>query len=297
MDTELITIDGHSAPFHTWPAIHDQHLTPIHFAHANGFPAGSYQSLLQELSQNRLVCALDHRATWSGIGHPPNRFHWGSAADDLIQAIELKHPQGVIGIGHSLGAVMTLLAAAKRPDLFKQIILIEPVMFPTKMFLQLGWMPMWLRNKTIPIAKRTAKRKAVWDSTEQFIDYHMGKPVFAGIQREVMQDYARHGLRPTPSSLDDRHPEASHRSELTFPPAWESHIFKTPAYVWGAYKTLKVPCVCLRGGDSNWISEHSWQKVQRLRPDVRIETLAGLGHMAPLQDPHGVAQIILKNIK
>ena len=62
MNTQLIRIDGHHVPVHVWLAQHNTDLTPLHFAHANGFPAGSYDKLLQLLAQERTVYAMDHRA-------------------------------------------------------------------------------------------------------------------------------------------------------------------------------------------------------------------------------------------
>ena len=288
MRTETITVHNHTAPLRIWEAIHDDGQVPIHFAHGNGFPAGTYAAFIQPLAQQHRVYALEHRAIWHGVGAPPKGFSWHDAADDMIAAIEQFSPNGVIGVGHSLGGVMTLLAAAKRPDLFKQIILIEPVIFPTRTFIQAAWMPMWLRAKVINIAKRTAQRRSVWDSQDAFVDYHMSKSAFKGIDRAVMMDYAAHGL-----ALDNTSEQLHH----TFPPAWEAHIFRSPAYVWRALTKLKVPCICLRAERSQWISPHSWDKWQKMRPDYPVLILPNLDHMAPLQNPSEVAAAVLQQLR
>ena len=49
--------------------------------------------------------------------------------DELIDEVEAKYDHPIIGLGHSSGAATTLLAAAKRPELFEKIILLDPVVF------------------------------------------------------------------------------------------------------------------------------------------------------------------------
>jgi pimeloyl-ACP methyl ester carboxylesterase len=286
MNTRILNIHGKNAPLHIWQPAHETSQVPLHFAHGNGFPAGTYAAMLRELAHERTVYATEHRAAWTGVGAPPSRFSWGHAADDMITAIEQISPSGVIGVGHSLGGVMTLLAAAKRPDLFQQIVLIEPVMFPTRAFVQMGWMPMWLRARLFSVAKRTVRRRAHWSSHDEFVDYHIDKAAFRGISREVMMDYAQHGLRP--------HGDAWQHS---FPTSWEAHIFRTPAYVWGAVAKLSVPCTVFRAEQSNWVPDVSWQKWKKMRPDYPISVLPKLGHMAPLQNPSAVAQAVLEKIQ
>jgi pimeloyl-ACP methyl ester carboxylesterase len=282
MQTQYLSIHGHRAPLRVWDSKNQTQHTPLHFAHGNGFPAGTYDAMLQKLSNERHVFALEHRAIWEGVGAPSTRFSWGHAADDLIAAIEQVAPSGVIGVGHSLGGVMTLLAAAKRPDLFHQIILIEPVMFPTRAFVQMGWMPMWLRGQLFSVAKRTARRRATWSSQDEFVDYHIDKPAFRGISREVMMNYAQHGLHPRNGAL-----------QHSFPTSWEAHIFRSPAYVWRAVAKLSVPCTIFRAEQSQWIPDVSWQKWQKMRPDYPVTILPKLGHMAPLQNPDAMATAVL----
>lgn len=289
MQTQNVVIHGDTATVNVWRNANHRDQTPIHFAHGNGFNAGTYRAFVEQLATERDLFALNHRATWtvSRDQKPPAGFSWQAAADDMIAGIEQFAPDGVIGVGHSLGGVMTLFAAAKRPDLFKQIILIEPVVFPTRMFLAVGWMPVKWRLKFAKIAQSTLRRRDVWASVDEFVDFHIAKPAFHGISREVMTDYAVHGLRPT---------LGGDRLELVYPKVWEAHIFLTPAYVWRALATLKVPCVCFRAERSQWIPNASWQKWQKIRPDIPLHVLPKLDHMAPLQDPIGVAQKVLSQL-
>ena len=44
----------------------------------------------------------------------------------------------VIGVGHSLGGVLTLYAAIRRPDLFRALVFIDPVFLPPAVLAQVA---------------------------------------------------------------------------------------------------------------------------------------------------------------
>ena len=295
MNTQLIRIDGHHVPVHVWLAQHNTDLTPLHFAHANGFPAGSYDKLLQLLAQERTVYAMDHRATWDSSPYqPPSQFTWHSAANDLIAAIEQVAPKGVIGVGHSLGAVTTLLAAIKRPDLFKQILLIEPVMFPTRMFVMFAGVPKPLRARVFGLVQKTLQRRERWTTGDEFTKALSGKSLFKGFSAEVFQDYATHGLRTSNKRVMPH--VSSEPLTLNFRKTWEAQVFLTPPYVWRKIKRLQVQCVVWRGETGDVVPIDAWHKWEKIRPESPVYVLPKLGHMAPLQAPTLMADEIQKNL-
>jgi len=98
----------------------------IHMSAANGFTATSYLEFLNFFSDQHSITGMDCRGTWAECETPPPSFKMKHFADDLIQAIEQQHHKPIIGMGHSQGGFVTLLAAIKRPDLFSKIVLIEP---------------------------------------------------------------------------------------------------------------------------------------------------------------------------
>ena len=88
----------------------------IHFAHANGVPAKVYQKLFDALSDQFDVIYVPLIGTDQRY---PVDNHWESMTQQVIDSIVQKaNGRKVIGIGHSLGAVLTFKAALKRPDLF-----------------------------------------------------------------------------------------------------------------------------------------------------------------------------------
>ena len=301
MHIRSLAVHEHTATVAVWEHPNSTVL-PIHFAQGNGFVAGVYRQMIEPLAQQHTVYATHHRASWASVHphQPPSRFSWASAADDLIASLDALNrerathsadtasTQKFIGVGHSLGGVMTLIAAHRRPDLFEKIVLIEPVMFPNRAIWTLNAIPMALRYRLLPMAKRTLNRRDVWGSHQEFMDYHARKSAFYGIPPSVMQDYAHYGLRAR---------ERQDGLELSFPKTWEAHIFRTISNGWQALKELKVPCVAIRGADSQWIPQRSWDKWQRMRPDVPVLVMPEVGHMAPLQQPQEMAQWVLRCIE
>ena len=96
----------------------------IHFAHANGVPSKVYQKLFDGLKD-------EYDIIYVPLLGPDKRYpidnHWNSLTNQVIDSI-VRQANGskVIGLGHSLGSVLTFQAALKRPELFQQVIMIDP---------------------------------------------------------------------------------------------------------------------------------------------------------------------------
>ena len=98
----------------------------IHFAHANGIPSQTYQKLFTALSDDYDVIYVP---LLGASEYYPVDNHWKILTQQVIDSIE-SQAQGrqVIGVGHSLGALTTFMASRLRPDLFSQVIMLDPPM-------------------------------------------------------------------------------------------------------------------------------------------------------------------------
>ncbi len=87
---------------------------PIHFFHANGFPAETYKELLSLIDG-------DIQDPLSVIGKQIHEVKEGyhEFTDEIIEHASKTHGEG-IAIGHSFGGTLYLLAEAKEPGLFKK---------------------------------------------------------------------------------------------------------------------------------------------------------------------------------
>ena len=66
MQTRPLMVDSHINTLAFWDSPNAQAM-PIHFAQGNGFVAGVYRQMLEQLAQQQTVYATHHRATWEGV--------------------------------------------------------------------------------------------------------------------------------------------------------------------------------------------------------------------------------------
>ena len=101
---------------------------PLVFAHANGFPPATYRMFLEELSRQFQTTAFAIRALWQG-SESSSIASWRELAGDFGQALSHRWGRPVIGVGHSLGGTLSIMAAAADASLFSALVLIDPVVF------------------------------------------------------------------------------------------------------------------------------------------------------------------------
>ncbi|AUW60648.1 hypothetical protein C1T17_20825 (plasmid) [Sphingobium sp. SCG-1] len=99
----------------------------VHFAHATGLNAQTYQPLLERFSCQFRVAAWDMR----GHGHSPlpainaGFEGWETLERDLEEVV-VKLGEKVHLVGHSIGATLSIMLAARRPDIVASVAALEP---------------------------------------------------------------------------------------------------------------------------------------------------------------------------
>ena len=257
----------------------------IHFSGANGIPVGVYQSFLKQFADEYSIQAVDCRATLADQ-QPLSSFHFPDFADDLIEIIESKHSAPVIGMGHSFGAHITLIAAIKRPDLFSQLVLIEPASITSRWFdLIYRRLPKRLVFKLVPMIAKTAQRKPFWSDHQSFIDRYSNHPTYKRFTAEAMQAYAKHGLRPN----------LGEGFELVFAREWEAHIFRRVEYIWKYLAKCDLPCLFLKAEHSNLYSDKVFHSNNKgLGENFTGAVLPDTHHLLPLEKPERCHQAVSK---
>lgn len=255
----------------------------VHFSHANGYPPQSYRQLIDLLTPNHHVIASYHRPLWRPPVNPKEVTSWHDLADDLILYLDTRVKQKVYGVGHSLGAVVTLFAAIKRPDLFKGVILIEPVIMPPSLMFVFGLSPMFIKKK-IPMFKKAAGRLDLWDSKQDAFDFHRKKHVFKKISDQALWDYINCG-----TELD-----SNNRVTLTFSKEWEVHCYTLMPNLWPFIGKCHVPVIAIRGGDSDVLLPSAWQRWQRKTPSHQFVEIPETSHLLPFENPKAITDLIVR---
>ena len=258
----------------------------MHIAAANGFPPQTYLPMLRAwLDDYRVIC-LPPRALWGGQRPPTDYQDWRTLADDLLAGFEAWDLRDVIALGHSMGAIVSMLAAIKAPQRFKALILLDPVMLPPAELERIGMA--WRRQTVdkLPLAARAKRRRRFFNSRGEALAHFRAKPLFADWRADALRQYIEHGLRA----------RADHDGlELTWPPEWEAWYFATVHLkIWETLPKLEglVPTLILRGETSAAFVKEAFENMKRALPSAAGGEVAGYGHLFPQSAPQKTSQMI-----
>ncbi|MFN8560842.1 MAG: alpha/beta hydrolase [Anaerolineae bacterium] len=88
-----------------------------------------------------------------------------------------------VGVGHSLGGHAVTLAAAREPELFAALLLIDPVIMPREYYVGV-----------VEFEHFTARRRNEWASPDEMHARFSERPPFSSFKPEVLRDYVDYGL-------------------------------------------------------------------------------------------------------
>ena len=249
----------------------------VHFSHGNSFPAGSYRQFLQQLEDVYDVHAVDM------YGHDPEypvTDGWSNLVDQLIARIEA-YGEPVILLGHSLGGMLSLMAAYKRPELVRCVVMLDsPVVA--------GWRAaLWRLAKGQGWGHRfspgqlSRRRRNVWPDRAAAHAHFAGKPLFAAFAPGVLDDYLEHGL--------EAHPDGG--VQLRFSREVETEIYNAlPHHLGGLTgKPFPVPIGFIGARDSVELRQAGLKATRRLVGEHFVEIDGG--HLFPLESPSSAAQL------
>jgi len=261
-------------------------------AHANGYPPEVYRSFLDTFLGTYQTRAIYLRPFWPD-SDPDSLKDWRVFRDDYLEALpshlEASGGDGtLIGMGHSLGGMTTLMAAIEAPERFRALVLIEPSLFPGWMgFLMRALAPLRLFRHIHPLLRTTLRRRTSFPDQESMFQNYRRKHIFAAIPEHVLRDYVR-GLAV---------PREDGSVCLKYSPEWEVRIYETAGsadrYVWNNISRIPCPVLVLRGGESDTLSQKTVERLARSLPRGRALTLPSVGHLLPMEDPEGVAAVVL----
>lgn len=253
---------------------------PLHFYHANGFPTSTYLPLLTSLTEGYRVIGLGLRGQ---DAQSPGNTSWHRVAQDLICFLDDKQLGPVLGVGHSVGGVATMLAAAKRPDLFSKVILIDPVIHSFKYLVVLA-IKRLLGNKQNSLAAQRARvRKSQWASRNEFYDYCKTKSLFSRFDDDFLKSYITYGAKPANDG----------GIELLCPPEAEARIFENyPLDVWSWISRQKNPTLIIRGEYSDVLSENCVDQFCKKAGNANPCLIPGAGHLIPMEKPKELLAVI-----
>jgi len=272
----------------------------IVFSHANSFPASTYRVLFKSLrARGFAVRAVDQ------FGHDP-RYPVTSNWPHLVQQLAdfaspevQQHGQGAWLVGHSLGGFLSLMCAARHPQLggypVKGVLLIDsPVLG--------GW-----RARTLELVKRTQlvgsvspgkvsrRRRNTWPSEAAALAHFASKKAFARWDPQVLRDYIAHGTHDAPHG-------SGHHRVLSFDRDVETAIYNTLPHNLDRLlrrHPLQCPVAFMGGTGSLEMKQVGMAMTHRLVGKEHPERLLMIegSHLFPMEKPQETAAGIEKLLR
>ncbi len=257
----------------------------IVFSHANGFPAGTYRVLFEAWrGAGYAVHALEK------FGHDPHypvTSNWPKLRDQLIHFIEtevapVRRP--VFLVGHSLGGLLSLIVASRRPDLVRGLVMLDSPAIT-------GWRAHGLQvfkatglMKRVSPGKVSRTRRHEWPSREAVAKHFAAKHAFARWDPRLLADYVAAGFE-----------ERGGRTVLAFDRTIETHIYDSlPHHLGGMLRRHPPRCpVAFLAGTQSTEARQAGLAASRALARERFGWVEG-SHLFPMERPDQTAAEVLR---
>ncbi|MDO9406315.1 MAG: alpha/beta hydrolase [Polaromonas sp.] len=253
------------------------------FSHGNSFPASTYRVLFDSLEkrgfQVRAIEKFGHDLAYPVTSNWPHLVQ--QLADFTAREVASTGTAAFL-VGHSLGGFLSLMCAARHPELGGQAV--RGVLMLDSPLIG-GW-----RAAALSVAKRaqlvgtvspgavSQRRRNEWLGRDEVFDYFRSKKAFAAWDEQVLRDYIEHGTHDADSPARQR--------LLSFDRDVETTIYNTlPHNLEGMLRRhpLKCPVAFIGGRQSSEMRQVGMTLTTRVTQG-RLMMLDG-SHLFPMERP------------
>jgi len=254
----------------------------IVFAHANGFPAGTYEPIFDVW--RREGWRVEAPARFSHDARYPVTSNWPRLRDQLTDFIVANDLAGAMLVGHSLGGLVSLMTACRRPDLVGGLVMLDSPIVT-------GW-----RAHSVHMAKRAGliervgpgaiarKRRHEWPSREAVHAHFAAKSAFARWDPRMLEAYVKAGFE-----------EVEDKVVLAVRREIETRIYNTlPHHVPALLRKHPPRCAVgfIAGTRSAEMRQGGFASSHKLAGD-RWRWIEGT-HLYPMERPDDTAMLVLE---
>jgi lipase len=249
--------------------------------HATGFHCRVWDQVIQRLPQSHAI-ALDQRSHGRSTQTPITS--WAHFGEDLAGFVQARELHGLVGVGHSMGAHALVQAAAREPQRFQALLLVDPVIASPAAYhapnpvLGSGMHP-------------AAKRRSRFASAEEMIERFATRRPYDLFDAQSLRDYCIHGLLPAADGQG---------LELACTPLTEASVYMTGranASVYASVRALQIPVWVMRARQRTPEADPFDYSYSPTWPELADEFRFGRdllipdrSHFLPMEDPTQVAQ-------
>lgn len=268
----------------------------IVFSHANSFPAGTYGLLFRSLRARGFTVKAVEK-----FGHDPRypvTSNWPhlvrQLADFAAPEIE-SHDGPAFLVGHSLGGFLSLMCAARHPQLggrgVRGVLLLDTPLLGGWRARTLGLVKLTQLVGSVSPGRVSRRRRYQWPSVEAALEHFSRKRAFASWHPQALRDYVEHAMH------DEVAPDGAARRVLDFDRDIETAIYNTLPHNLDRLlrrHPLRCPVGFIGGTGSQELRQiglaMTRKVVGRGHPE-RLRTIDG-SHLFPMERPQETAAAI-----
>ncbi len=249
--------------------------------HATGFLPWTWHPIARELSVDHRVIVpyfCDHREA-----EPDEGLSWVVLADDLARFSEGLGLRKPYLVGHSMGATVATICAARSGLSVSGMVLIEPIYLPSPVY------RMDMKVDDHPLARLAIRRRNGWSGPGEAMDYLRSKKLFAGWDEEALELYLRHGMVE----------EESGGLTLACHPRREASLFMGSRAMdpWPLLADVSCPVLVVEGEESENRPFIDLKKAATDFPLGEHRLVEAAGHLVPMERPKEVLALIRRFIR
>ena len=252
------------------------------FVHANGYQPEAYHPLLSVFFDRFSVTWFKLRPLWPNIDSL-SIDSWVQLADDYYLFIQQNYKGPLVSMGHSVGAIVSLLVEIKYPGTFKSIILLDPVLFPFET--RLGT---FFYRSVIPfmgIVKQTYSRKIRFNSIEDVFVHYRSKSIFKWLSDASLRHYIGCSFDVTDDGVI-----------LNFSLEAERVVYLLAGscfpFLWKSVSQLSLPMLLVYANESVVCKHNDVHRFMILNPHLKVLSFSQCSHLLPLECPYKVGAMV-----
>ena len=252
----------------------------IIFSHANSFGASTYGVLFKHLKARGFTVKAIEKFAHSP--EYPVTNNWPRLVDQLIdftRPLVEKTGEPVFLVGHSFGGFVSLMAAARAPELARGVLLLDSPILGGWRATTLGVIKSAQLVGSVSPGAVSRRRRNNWPSEEAALEHFRHKKAFAKWEPEVLRDYIAHGTHDEGTGLEKKR-------VLSFDRDIETAIYNTlPNNLDSLLKRhpLKCPVAFIGGRHSVEMKQVGMAMTEKITRG-RLTILDG-SHLFPMEKP------------
>ena len=252
-------------------------LPTVLLSHATGFHGRCFEPIAQQLAPTNHCIAFDYRGHGDSVISYDWQVRWNAYGDDVLAVARVAAARGpIVAAGHSMGGAALVMAAIREPQLFRALVLFEPIIFPDT-----------ARNSgngPSPLVEGARRRRAAFPSLDAAYDNYASKPPLNIFQPDSLRAYVDYGFNVQPDGS----------ATLKCAPEHEARTFETGGIheTWEDLGKLQVPTWFVSGAFIEHSPSSFTEMISNCVDGSTYVQWNDLGHFGPMQNSKRFADLI-----